>query len=590
MCRIAGIIAPGITGEERLEKVTRMCAWMHNGGPDAQGVAEIPDAALVFGHRRLAILDLSARGNQPMSRGSELITFNGEIYNYRELKEELLADGQSFASGTDTEVILSAYQRWGTAAFGKLQGMFAFALHDRAKGLTHLVRDTQGIKPLYYHIAQGQLCFSSEVKALRHAGIAQEEDENWRVRFLAFGHVPEPFTTLKGVRSLPKGACLTWDHRPGSHQIFFFTAESGSAGEPDAGGSVAEVLRTAVRRQLIADAPLGVFLSGGLDSSLLALLASAYLERPLRTVSIVFNEAAYNESAYQSLVAGKINAERSTHLVGQQDFDKYLPEVLTAMDMPTSDGINTWFISKYARESGLKAVLSGIGADETFGGYPSFRRIKYLGYLRKLPGRLLALGSYLPTDKYRKSAFLAHRHYLADYLLLRGLFVPDEIAGLLGADRREVNTILFGGVPDIDPGNYDKDHAAWLESNLYMQNQLLRDTDVMSMSHGLEVRVPYLDEAFQRHVKNMPSVIRFGGGRPKGLLIDSFAGLLPKEIVLRRKMGFSFPLQEWMKKNARITEGLTGDHAQARLALKKFHQGRLHWSKIFALYQLRFHA
>jgi asparagine synthase (glutamine-hydrolysing) len=257
------------------------------------------------------------------------------------------------------------------------------------------------------------------------------------------------------------------------------------------------------------------------------------------------------------------------------------------MDMPTTDGINTWFISKYARQDDLKAVLSGVGADELFGGYPSFNRIGYLQYLRKIPAALLGATNLLGADRYRKISFLKHNHPLADYLLLRGLFVPDDIAKILDADVRQVNEILFGEnlMPNLGP--YDKEHAAWFETNIYMQNQLLRDTDVLSMSHGLEVRVPFLDEDFQRLVNSISPAIRFNQHQPKKLLIDSFNGLLPEAIWNRPKMGFTFPLQEWMGKHAEISNPNLYKGKLAQEVVKKFKKGHLHWSKIFALYQIQ---
>jgi len=589
------MISTGLMPEDIHEKVSTMCRALQHGGPDDEGVFLDKKTSLAFGHRRLSIIDLSKKGHQPMADDQKKawITFSGEIYNYLDLRQQLIQAGAVFCSATDTEVILQAYLHWGTEAFAKLRGMFAFALYDAIKAVTHLVRDTNGIKPLYYHINDGQLSFSSEIKALKLAGIATEEDETWPVRLLAFGNIPEPYTTLKKVFSLPKGSFLTWDHHHNNHAVTPYhttSAVSYITDKNQAEEYIRESLKTAIKRQLIADAPIGVFLSGGTDSSLITLLAAQHKQQQLKTISIFFDEKAYDERQYQNLILDQIEGEKFTHLVKQTDFDEHFPQIIGAMDMPTTDGINTWFISNYAHLDGLKAVLSGIGADELFGGYPSFRRIKYLNYLRKFPAALLNLTSHFTTDRYRKISFLKHNHYLADYLLLRGLFVPADIAKILDTDLRQVNEILFNSAPNIPREPYNEELAAWFESNLYMQNQLLRDTDVMGMSHGLEVRVPFLDEDFQKLVENISPEIRFNNHQPKKLLIDSFAAILPPAIWNRPKMGFTFPLQQWMKQNNEMSDESLYKGAKANDIVKAFKNDKMHWSKVFALYQIQRYA
>jgi asparagine synthase (glutamine-hydrolysing) len=592
MCRIAGIISNKLSVNEISEKVGIMCNSLKHGGPDDEGIFLDEKVNLAFGHRRLSILDLSKNGHQPMAdvQQKAWITFNGEIYNYLELKDELLKTGFKFYSGTDTEVILAAYLYWGISAFSKLRGMFAFALYDVGQSVTYLVRDTTGIKPLYYYVNNDELSFASEIKAFKAAGIATQPDESWPVRFLALGNIPEPYTTLKNVYSLTKGHFLAWHHQSGTYNISSYNNKSSGIDYiTDLNAAkkyINDCLKKAIKRQLIADAPIGVFLSGGIDSSLVSLLANEQNQH-LKTISIYFNEKSYDESAYQNVVLNQLMGEKFTHLVQQHDFETFLPQIISSMDMPTTDGINTWFISKYAHEDGLKAVLSGVGADELFGGYPSFNRIKYLHYLRKIPASLFGAANYFKTDRYRKISFLEHDHPLADYLLLRGLFVPDDIAQILDTDVKQVNEILFGENSMPNLGSYDKEHAAWFETNLYMQNQLLRDTDVLSMSHGLEVRVPFLDEDLQQLVQRISPEIRFNKKQPKKLLIDSFDNLLPDAVWNRPKMGFTFPLQEWMSKQTEISNANLYKGKLAQSAVKKFKEGHLHWSKIFALYQIQ---
>jgi asparagine synthase (glutamine-hydrolysing) len=595
MCRIAGIISPRLTAKEIHEKTSIMCRALQHGGPDDEGIFLDLNTNLAFGHRRLSIIDLSKNGHQPMAdvEKKAWITFNGEIYNYLELREQLLKKGAKFFSTTDTEIILQAYLQWGAAAFSKLRGMFAFALYDKINNLTYLVRDTNGIKPLYYHIKSDQLSFSSEIKALKLANIATDEDPTWRVRFLAFGNIPEPHTTLKSVFSLPKGTYLTWYHHNSNHTITSYTITDTSTCINNKGQAeeyISSSLQIAVKRQLMADAPIGVFLSGGIDSSLITLLAAQNRQQQLKTISIFFNEKAYDEQQYQNLILDNIEGEKFSHLVNQNDFEINFKQILSAMDMPTTDGINTWFISNYAHKDGLKAVLSGIGGDELFGGYPSFKRIKYLRHLRKLPSSVLNFNTYLIPDRYKKVSFLAHQHHLADYLLLRGLFTPNDIASLLNIDTKQVDEILFSPDTNISLGEYDTTQAAWFETNLYMQNQLLRDTDVMGMSFGLEVRVPFLDEDFRQQIENISPEIRFNSLQPKKLLIDSFKNILPSAIWDRPKMGFTFPLQQWMKDHNELSDENLYSGTKAKNIVKSFKKNQLHWSKVFALYQIQQHA
>lgn len=594
MCRIAGIINKRLQTTDICEQVKTMCHIQKHGGPDDEGIFIDEKSHLGFGHRRLSIIDLSNNGHQPMTDADQKawITFNGEIYNYRELRNELLKLGAQFKSATDTEVILAAYLHWGVDAFSKLRGMFAFALFDTVKNLTYLVRDSAGIKPLYYYAQNETLTFASEIRAFKAAGIIIT-DANWPVRFLAFGHVPEPYTTLENVFSLPKGHFLCWNNASSTNTINSYQQiliKNQITDADEARQLVKDALTKSISRQLMADAPIGVFLSGGIDSSLITLLADQQKKLQLKTISICFTEDSYNEQNYQRIILDKINGKSFSHLVQQQDFETLFPQILRAMDMPTTDGINSWFISKYAHENGLKAVLSGIGADELFGGYPSFGRIKYLKYLRKInPAVFSAITGLLP-DHYKKLNFLASDHPWADYLLLRGLFAPGDIARLLDTDSRQVQETLFDTVPIPGLDTYDEEHAAWFETNLYMQNQLLRDTDVMSMSHGLEVRVPFLDEDLTAAVANIAPAVRFNNHQPKKLLTDSFLDLLPPAIYNRPKMGFSFPLQQWMATHPELGNSQLYKGKLAQSTIGKFKKNEMHWSKAFALYQVQGHV
>ena len=310
MCRISGIISNRSNTEHLYQKVKNMCQVLQHGGPDDEGIFSSQDGHVVLGHRRLSLIDLSKNGHQPMadSQKKAWITFNGEIYNYQQLKRELLILGATFHSNSDTEVIVQAYLHWGTAAFARLRGMFAFALYDVHLALTYLVRDSAGVKPLYYHKKENELSFASEVKALKNAEIAIEPDAGWQVRFLAYGHIPEPYTTLKNVFSLAKGHFLCWDHKKHKAIIQSYclhVRKNYITDVDEAMEGIREALKVSVDRQLMSDAPIGVFLSGGVDSSLITLLANAQQKTQLKTVSIHFDEKAYDESAYQKIILEK---------------------------------------------------------------------------------------------------------------------------------------------------------------------------------------------------------------------------------------------------------------------------------------------
>ena len=567
-----------------------MCRILERGGPDDEGFYYDANAGLAFGHRRLSIIDLTNNGHQPMSDENvqTWITFNGEIYNYLELRAQLMALGATFRSQTDTEVIILAYQHWGTDAFGKLRGMFAFALHDSIKEFTWLVRDTTGIKPLYYYAGDNDLYFASEVKALSSCNLTLQIDEDWTIRFLAYGHIPEPYTTYKNVFSLPKGHYLCWDHRLKNFTIDKFSIQPQQSAAinstKEAEEQLSLALDTAVKRQLISDAPIGVFLSGGIDSSLITLLAAGYTHQ-LKTVSIYFDDFQYNEREYQQIILDQVKAKHHQHLVKQTDFEAHFAQIMADMDLPTTDGINSWFISQYAHQSGLKAVLSGLGADELFGGYPSFGRIKIIPYLRAMPG-FIRKALTVSNDKLKRLELLSYKHPIAEYLFLRGLFTPSEIAAVLNKPLHHVTHVLFGDEINLQSVS-GKEKAAWYENNIYMQNQLLRDTDVMSMAHGLEVRVPFLDEDMQQLANRIAPRVRFGNRPAKKLLITTFRRLLPRAIWNRRKMGFSFPLQTWMQKHPEIGNLAFYDNATSKQLISSFQSGKMHWSKAFALYQIQ---
>ncbi|WP_316773200.1 asparagine synthase (glutamine-hydrolyzing) [Pedobacter frigiditerrae] len=593
MCRIAGII--DIKQELTLisKKVQKMCAVMAYGGPDGEGVYETEKNNLVFGHRRLALIDLSATGHQPMLYNDEyVITFNGEIYNYLLLKKELQDLGFHFNTQSDTEVILIGFAYWGTAVFEKLSGMFAFALYDKKAEVTYLVRDQSGIKPLYYSAINQQLIFASEVKAFKTLTMA--EDPNWKIYFLAFGHIPEPYTTLKDVFMLPKAHYLKWDHQNNSLETFCFHQENYEAVINEREYAEKEVKKTladAVARHLIADEPIGIFLSGGIDSSLLTLLANQLQQKnsqPLHTLSINFKDEQFSEKSYQDLVLKEVNSDHYEYTLDEKTFGKHFPAALAAMDQPTADGINSWFVNHYAKQNGLKAFLSGVGADELFGGYPSFSRMGTVNFLSSLPTSLLKMGIKIKANSLKRTYYLHYKNTIGKYLFLRGFFTPDEISKLLTIPISTVDSILKNlPVSNIPSSLGAEEQASWLETNLYMQNQLLKDTDFMSMQHGIEIRVPFLDKELVKLINTLSNAVKYKTSKKKGLLIDSFINLLPRKIWDRPKMGFTFPFQDWLNSNSYFQQQLaTCTNERAKELISNFKTGNLHWSKAMAIYQV----
>lgn len=594
MCRIAGIIDRNQSVETLSHRVKAMCDSMQHGGPDDAGIYADLDGHICLGNRRLAILDLSSSGHQPMeSQDHNLaITYNGEVYNFKEIKKELISLGFLFRTETDTEVILYAYQQWGEESFEKLDGIFAFSIFDKLKQCVYLVRDFNGIKPLYYHLEKGQLTFASEVKAFQYANINQE-DENWRIYYLAFGHIPEPYTTLKNVRSFAKGSFLKYDLSTATCKIqsyYQFESSSFITDENYAIKRIREELSKSIQHQLISDANIGVLFSGGLDSSIITLLANQFSKDNLSCISANFDEIDFSEHKQRTGLLHKINATKIERLITYRDFVQNFETVIQNMDQPTNDGINTWFVCKAAKENGIKSVLSGLGADELFGGYPSFDRIHKIQNLNWLSKSSLKSMRYFKNIKLKRLYYLSLDSPIGEYLCLRGVYSPDVIAELLDIN---MNTVLdcLENIP-VSPhikNTSNETRASWFEFNMYMQNQLLKDTDFMSMSHGVEVRVPFLDRNFVSLVLSISNEIKFSYEQKKKLLVEAYKDDLPVETWNRSKMGFTFPFQEWMRKNRDISDPERYTNKSAKTLMHTFGDNNLHWSSAFALYRI-YHA
>jgi len=589
MCRIAGIVSLSRHKYDVKAGLSRMLNSLAHGGPDDEG--EFLDDQVAFGHRRLSIIDLSSGGHQPMlTEDSELIvSFNGEIYNYPILKNELEKLGASFKTKSDTEVILLAYRQWGTDAFDKFEGIFAFSLYDKKRKKVFLVRDHIGVKPLYYYLKENELVFASEVKAFRALRSDWAENEDWKILFLAFGSLPHPVTTLSGVLQLPAGTYLELNLEDFSNRQkqFYSSArriECTVHEEEKAFELMRRSVQQALKKNLIADAPLGVFLSGGIDSSLLTLLADKTQEN-VKTISINFQDASFDEGPYQRLVLESTkHVKHVSYSLNEQMFWDHLDDIWKAMDQPSIDGVNSYFVSLCAKNEGLKAVLSGLGADEYFGGYESTNRVHWIRSLRKIPFKRL-VGKLIgyKSRAFKRLMFLNISGTIGDYLFLRGIHTPDAIARLLGVTEDRVWRVLKEITLEAPEKMSEKEYASFLESKIYMTNQLLKDTDYMSMWHSLEVRVPFLDIELLKELASIDPNLRYKAGWSKYLLTGTYQDLLPREIIFRKKSGFTFPFSVWIKNNPQKFKSMLPGNKEAENVIKEFEEGNSHWAKCWGL-------
>ena len=613
MCRIVGIVNFADKLSSELEPVIlEMRDSLSHGGPDDAGLFISQDRKVALGHRRLSIIDLSPQAHQPMSNKEQniWITYNGEIYNFRELRNDLIKSGYDFKSKSDTEILIYGYQEWGIEKLlSRLRGMFAFAIYDSRSGFKLiLARDRFGIKPLYYFYDHEKFIFASEIKAfLKSKLIPDEKNLEAMIRFLQLGSVPTPLTTIKNVFSLDAGHYIEVDksnlklkeYWNISHYIN--SLQNKLISQKDAINATSELLLEAAKLHLISDVPLGVFLSGGIDSSSLVALSSKLLDRPLNTLSIVFNEERYSEAKYAQLVANRYKTNHHEVLITNNDFIGELPQIFSAMDEPTIDGVNTYFISKAAKEAGLTVVLSGIGGDEVFLGYEHFKKIKYLNapinLFRQLPIWMrknllnfsISSGDIFGGKSLERLSYLEEPGIENCYLLFRGLFSPGQIQDLLGITETEFKRlgVLFP-LQNSSNSLSSVDSLDLLEFKHYLQNQILKDTDFMSMSHGIEIRVPFLDHKLVEYVIGLPSNMKLQNGMNKSLLLNAIRNDLPKEVWARPKMGFTFPFERWIIANFDELQSKCLDVKQLNTkAVKRiwndFKGGKVHWSRVWAL-------
>lgn len=585
MCGITGIYAYRDTAPDiDRNELRRMRDHMQSRGPDGKGEWVAPDGRVALGHRRLSIIDLSERAAQPMASqdGRYQITFNGEIYNYIALRKGLEARGRTFRTTSDTEVLLQLFAEKGADMLRDLRGMFAFAIWDTKKHVLFLARDPYGIKPLYYADDGHTLRFASQVKALLAGGAVPREPEPAGLAgFYVFGSVPEPWTCFRAIRALPSGSYL-WVDRKGAGQpvAWFSLAETWRHAEekqPEHGASSQEQIREAlldsVRHHLVADVPVGAFLSAGIDSGALVGLMKDAGQENIQTVTLAFDEfegSQHDEAPLAAEIARRYGVNHTVRRVSETEFQEDLPKILAAMDQPSIDGLNTWFVSKAARELGLKVAVSGLGGDELFGGYPSFRDIPSwvarTSFANKLPGgrwmvnRLLEglyrspLGSLQPLAARPKlrGVFRYADSFAGAYLLRRGLYLPEELDSLdtrallkEGLERLQPERLVNTFMQPVPGTAFAK--VATLESSLYMRNQLLRDTDWASMAHSLEVRVPLVDSVL---LQRLAPLLVQGQLDGKMALGNAPSRPLPDHVVNRPKTGFSTPIAKWQQRSA----------------------------------------
>ncbi|MDB4890609.1 MAG: Asparagine synthetase [Gemmatimonadetes bacterium] len=580
MCGLGAVVLCPGSSVSAGDVVRRMADRMLSRGPDAGGCWLSPDGTAALGHRRLAILDLDDRSSQPMTStdGRYVIAYNGEIYNYREIRSELIRDGVTFRTEGDTEVLLALYQRLGVEMLPKLRGMFAFAIWDTVTKSMLVARDPYGIKPLYVGRFSRGWVVASQVKAILAARlVSAEPDPYGQAGFWLTGSVPEPRTWFRDIESVPAGswrrlhanesgpATSFWDVRSS-----WLTAPDCQLSEAEVQDSVRSALLSSVRSHLVADVPVGVFLSGGIDSGSLAALMRDVGCQHITAATIAFSEfhgTPDDEAPEARKLAQRYGLDHHIRTVTREEFEKDIPRILDSIDQPSRDGVNTWYAAKVTAELGLKVVISGVGGDELFYGYPTFTRLASLvanwRRLGRVPGlQELASGMFRVRARVSRNARWAMLPQCAEslygaYYLQRGFFAPSELPALMG---QELSHIALGGVNPIDlvriaaePIPADSAAAVGrMESTLYLRNQLLRDSDWASMAHSVELRTPLVDAWLLRDLE--PVLRTFGRFKGKSLLARSPSTPLTDELIRRRKSGFGSPIGKWLAGSAIVRD------------------------------------
>jgi asparagine synthase (glutamine-hydrolysing) len=573
MCGIAGEFSYGASAPRiNVDALTRVREAMWRRGPDGFGQWISADQSIGFAHRRLSIIDLAARSDQPLHRasGDAVLVFNGEIYNYKQLRAELQAAGAVLKTEGDSEVVLELLAREGASALKKLRGMYALGFYDARSQSLILARDPYGIKPLYYADQNGRVSFASSVKALaQHGELSHQTDIAAKIGLMMYGSVPEPLTSLSVVQALPPGYVLVVKLAQ-APELFrvqsladLYSTQAAELGLEQGTTFLQAALLDSVRAHLEADVEVGAFLSAGVDSGALVGLMRDAGAHSIKTMTIRFSEFA-NQSVDEGVLAEQVaklyGTTHAEHFVNAAEFTADFPGFMAAMDQPSIDGMNTWMVSKAVHALGLKVALSGLGGDELIGGYGSFADIprwqRRFGWLAKMPaargfGQLLApIARSFGLHPKAVGMFEFAGSLQGLYLLRRGLFLPSELGEffepeelLAGLQKLLHATGSAWAVPDQLHDSFAQ--VSYMESSRYMRNQLLRDTDWASMAHSLEVRVPLVDAQLLAAMMPQRALLQSLGG--KKLLGSAPSTPLPDDIINRPKTGFTTPVSMWQQ-------------------------------------------
>ena len=562
MCGITGIY--GMGSVQSSSTIRQMNNAISHRGPDDEGY--YIDEQVALGHRRLAIIDLSPAGHQPMQSndGNLEIAFNGEIYNFQEVKKHL--SGYEFKSNSDTEVILAAFMKWGKDCLRHFNGMFAFAIWDKAKQELFIARDRLGIKPVYYFRQDRTVLFSSEIRSLLQSGIVPRKINRKVVHeYFTYQTIHAPETFINNVFMLMPGHCMTINASGINIVRYWHIVENtdfSSEGKSyeNVCADINKLFYDAVSRRLISDVPFGAFLSGGIDSSAVVGAMSRIHSQPVKTFTIAFDESEFSEAKFAKLIADKYQTDHHEFLLKPEDFLNLLPEAMNALDHPSGDGPNSYIVSKITRQAGVTMALSGLGGDELFAGYPVFKRTELLhqkSWLWKLPLPLRHLLGKLITTLKKDTASIKMQQLLLSpnaslqysFPVSRQISNTQQLAAFIEEKFNGIDAVK-SIIEELNKSTvrlplFSQVSAAEISS--YMQNVLLRDTDQMSMAVALEVRVPFLDYKLVEYVMGVKDEYK-NPVYPKKLLVDSLGDLLPDEVVHRKKMGFVFPWERWLKK------------------------------------------
>ena len=588
-----------------------MNAAVRHRGPDDSGKSYVSGHrwSLGLGHTRLSIIDLSESGHQPMldeSTGNTIV-FNGEIYNFKDIRSQLEGEGIVLNSHSDTEVILKSYACWGHSCVEHFRGIFAFAIWDQDKEELFLARDQLGVKPLYYCSAGDVFLFSSEVRGLLASNVIPRKlsrEGLWG--YLQAGFVQEPSTLIEGVYSVPPASTMVLSALGERTTHRYWELPDPMSVAPDEGvvlDSVRHSLEEAIRYQQVSDVPIGVFLSGGIDSSAIASLACLQNPGKINTFCIGFEEDAYNESHYAREIASQIGSNHSELIMRGEDVRSHWEEALSSYDQPSYDGLNTYFISKLLAEDGLKVALSGLGGDEVFAGYDGFGKMLKVARLARLLQFAPSVGALFKSRFHASPAMQvllelnggrSPSSYFASRLLFSGLnigwLLGASSAGSDGFSWMRRNQELANRASGFDSIN----EVSFLELRHYMLNQLLRDSDQMSMAHSLELRVPLLDHKLVESAFKYPGSMKTSDSLQKPLLVRALKDILPEISYNHPKQGFVFPFERWFKQDLRGP--LEDFFKQPKLDLwdaekmqhlwALFERGKLSWSRVWSLFIL----